>query len=198
MKKLFCAFCFVFMCSSAFAQEQNFEKAFEFNGGVGLDDCINYSFGANFVGGIRPSETIFIGAGVGYAYIDGLYYTSYEYLGKGNSLTYDSCDVRNNLQVFARGKMNFSTEKISPFVSLDLGGTFGLSSNNIKMANGFIFEPAFGIDIKMANKQSMYIMLGYKGCQYEYERFDLTYGRTGTEMENKMAGTFCLHIGFNL
>ena len=198
MRKLFCAFCLVFMCSSSFAQEKNFEKAFEFNGGVGLDDCINYSFGANFVGGIRPSETIFIGGGVGYTYIDGLYYTSYEYLGKGSSLTYDSCDIRNNLKVFARAKMNFSAEKISPFVSFDLGGTFGLSSNDIKMANGLIFEPAFGIDIKMANKQSMYIMLGYKGCQYEYERFNLTYGRTGAEMRNQIAGTFCLHIGFNL
>ncbi len=186
------------MCCNLFAQDKGFEKAIEINGGVGLDDCINYTFGASFIGGYRVSPSFFIGAGVGYSYIDGLYYKSYEYISKGESLTYDSYDVRNNIQAFVRAKYNLTKGNVSPFLLVDAGGTFGLTSNEIKMANGFTYEPAFGIDFKINEKQTIYVMLGYKGSQYQYKYFNTTYGSSGEEMLKKAAGIFCIHLGFKL
>ena len=196
MKKILCVICLSLLCSNLLAQDKGFEKAIEANGSVGLDNCTKYTFGVNFIGGYRVNPHFFIGAGLGYSYVDGLYYSSYEYLGKGNSISYKSYDVRNNLQVFGRAKVNLTKSKISPFLLIDLGGTFALSSNSIKMANGFFYEPAFGVDFGIKDKQSIYVMLGYKGTQYQYRAFDNTYGSVGDEMRKQMAGTFCFHLGF--
>ena len=196
MKRILCIVCFFFLCGNAMAQEKGFEKAIEINGGVGLDDCINYTFGANLIGGYRVNPTFFIGGGIGYTYLDGLYYKSYEYLGVGKSNSYDSIEARSNAQAFVRAKLNLTNSKVSPFLLVDLGGTFSLASSSIKMANGLIYEPAFGIDFKMNDNQGMYVMVGYKGSQYEYEYFNTTYGSAGNEIKKGNAGTFCLHLGF--
>ena len=150
MKKIFFIICMIFYCGTGFAQDKGFEKAIEANGGVGLDEYTNYSFGINFIGGYRINQAFFIGAGLGYSYIDGLYYKSYEYSsGIKESYHYNSYDVRNNVQVFARAKYNLTKGNISPFLLIDLGGTFGLTSNEIKMANGLMYEPAFGVDFNI-------------------------------------------------
>lgn len=196
MKKFVLFACALFLCGIANAQSNKFEKNIEANIGIGLDNCTNYSLGLNFIGGYRASNHFFIGAGIGYAYLDGLYYSSYEYLGKGDSDNYSSYDGRSNMQLFARAKVNLTKTNVSPFLSLDLGGTFGLTSNSIKMANGFIYEPAFGCDFKFKDKGGMYIMIGYKGMQYSYRAFNLTYGDTSDETRKKMAGMFNIHIGF--
>ena len=196
MKKIFLIIGMIFCCGIGFAQDKGFEKAIEANGSVGLDDCINYTFGANFIGGYRISPSFFVGAGLGYTYIDGLYYKSYEYISKGESLSYNSIEARSNLQAFARAKYNLTKSNVSPFLLIDLGGTFGLTSNTIKMANGFIYEPAFGVDFKIKNEQTIYVMLGYKGTQYQYKYFNTTYGDSGVELQKKTAGTFCIHLGF--
>lgn len=185
------------MYCNIFAQDKGFEKSIEINGGAGLDDCINYTFGASFVGGYRVSPSFFIGAGVGYSYIDGLYYTNYEH-SNGESSTYNSYEIRNNMQAFVRAKLNLTNSNISPFLLADIGATLGLTSNEIKMANGLTYEPAFGIDFKIKNKQTMYVMVGYKGSQYQYKYFNTTYGDAGVEILKKTAGTFCIHLGFNL
>lgn len=196
MKKIFCIIGLVLLCGTISAQKRGFEKAVEVNGGVGLDKCTKYSFGINFVGGYRVSSTFFVGAGLGYMYLNGLYYSSYEYRGLGNnSFNYDSYDARSNVQVFARAKVNLTKTKVSPFFLVDLGGIFGLTSNEIKMANGFSFEPAIGVDIDIKEKQAVYIMLGYKGSQYQYKAFNTTYGNSGVDSRKSMAGNFCLHIG---
>ena len=196
MKKIFLIIGMIFCCGTGFAQEKGFEKAIEANGSVGLDDCINYTFGANFIGGYRISPSFFIGAGLGYTYIDGLYYKSYEHIGKGESMSYNSIDARSNLQAFARVKYNLTKSNVSPFLLVDLGGTFGLTSNKIKMANGFLYEPAFGVDFKIKNEETIYVMLGYKGTQYQYKYFNTTYGDSGIELQKKTAGAFCIHLGF--
>lgn len=177
------------------AKTKGFEKSVEANVNIGLDDCLKYSFGINILGGYRVN-CFYIGAGVGYSYINGLYYSNYEYMGKGDSYSYNSFDIRNNLNLFARAKINFTKTKISPFLLIDLGGTLGLSSNSIKMANGFFYKPAFGCDFTIKDKQSLYVILGYKGMQYQYEAFNTTYGNAGNEIRKSMAGAFCLHIGF--
>ena len=197
MKKFISIICLMFLCGTVAAQERGFEKSIELNGGVGLDDCTNYTFGFNFIGGYRANKTFFIGAGLGYTYLDGLYYSSYEYRGLGNdSFNYDSYDARSNVQIFARAKVNLTQTKVSPFLLIDLGGTFGLTSNEIKMANGLTYEPALGVDININDAQTVYIMLGYKGLQYQYKSFNTTLGNSGEEIIKNMVGNFCLHLGF--
>lgn len=182
---------------SAFAQNKGFEKAVEATGGIGLEKYQKFSFGVNFVGGYRINDYFFVGAGAGYEYLDGLYYTSYEYhSGAGNSYHGTSDDVRNNIKVFGRLKANLTATKVSPFFAVDLGANFGLSSNEIKMANGFYFEPCFGCDFALSPKQAIYVMLGYNGIGYDYEAFDTTLGSSGYEMRHVLAGKFAIHLGF--
>lgn len=196
MKRFLLIMALLCMCEMTYAQQKGFEASIEANVGIGLDNCTKYSFGANVIGGYRFSDYIFIGAGIGYSYINGLYYSNYEYISKGNSYSYKSYDVRNNLNVFARAKFNMTKTKVSPFISVDLGGTFALTSNSIKMANGFMYEPALGCDFKLKEKHKVYVMLGYKGMQYQYRAFDTTYGSTDDEMRKTSAGAFCIHLGF--
>lgn len=182
---------------TAFAQTKGFEKSVEATGGIGLDKYQKFTFGVNFVGGYRFNDYFFIGAGAGYEYLDGLYYTSYEYhSGAGNSYHGTSEDVRNNIKVFGRLKANLTNTQVSPFFAVDLGANIGLSSNEIKMANGFYFEPGFGCDFAISPKQAIYLMLAYNGIGYDYEAFDTTLGSAGHEMRHALAGKFAIHLGF--
>ena len=197
MRKLFFIITFLIASISSFAQTSSFEKSVEATGGIGLDKYQKFSFGVNFVGGYRINDYFFVGAGAGYEYLDGLYYTSYEYhSGAGNSYHGTSNDVRNNIKVFGRLKANLASTKVSPFFAVDLGANFGLSPNEIKMANGFYFEPCFGCDFALTPKQAIYVMLGYNGIGYDYETFDTTLGGAGSEMCHVLAGKFSIHLGF--
>lgn len=185
-------------CVVAFGQNKGYEKSIEINGGFGLDDCQKYTFGISMINGYRINDYFFIGAGVGYEYLNGLYYHNYEYKGSIiGSTSYDSYDVRNNIQLFGRVKANLTNTKVSPFLSVDLGYNLGLSSNDIKMANGLLFQPSFGCDFKISNKQSIYVMLGYNGQNYEYKWFDTSLGSSGDEMKQELAGKFSINVGFN-
>lgn len=197
MRKLILCAIIAMASISVFAQNKSFEKAVEATGGIGLDKYQKFSFGVNFVGGYRINDYFFVGAGAGYEYLDGLYYTIYEYhSGAGNSYHGTSDDVRNNIKVFGRLKANLTATKVSPFFAVDLGANFGLSSNEIKMANGFYFEPGFGCDFAINPKQSIYLLLGYNGIGYDYEAFDTTLGSAGSEMRHALAGKFAIHVGF--
>ena len=63
--------CLLLLHGNVSAQNKGFEKAIEVNGSVGLDKCTKYTFGANFIGGYRFNDSFFIGAGVGYTYLEG-------------------------------------------------------------------------------------------------------------------------------
>ncbi|MCI1786344.1 MAG: outer membrane beta-barrel protein [Bacteroidales bacterium] len=195
MKNIIVLSAFVCLCTSVFAQTKGYEKSVEINGEVGLDN-INYTFGVSMINGYRFNNYFFIGGGVGYEYLDGLYLSSYEHrsilLG---SIHDDDYDIRNLVQVFARTKANFTNTRISPFASFDIGTTIGLSSNDIKMANGLFFEPAIGCDFNINNNQTFYIMVGYNGQHYEYDYFNLTLGNSSEEMIKETAGKLCLHLG---
>lgn len=182
---------------SASGQSKGFEKFVEATGGIGLDKYQKFTFGINFVGGYRLNDYFSVGAGAGYEYLDGLYYSSYEYhSGAGNSYYGTSDDVRNNIKLFGRVKANLTSSKVSPFFSADLGGNISLSSNEIKMANGFFFEPCFGCDFIINPKQALYVMLGYNGIGYDYKAFDTTLGSSGNEMRHVLSGKFTIHFGF--
>lgn len=193
---LFCAILAMATLTS-FAQTRGYEKSVEATGGIGLDKYQKFTFGVSMVNGYRVNDYFFVGAGVGYEYLDGLYYSSYEYhSGLGNSYHGTSDDVRNNIKLYGRLKANLTATKVSPFFAVDLGATIGLSSNEIKMANGFYFEPCFGCDFALSPKQAIYVMLGYNGQGYDYHAFDTTLGSTSDEMRHVLAGKFSIHLGF--
>ena len=197
MRKFFIITSLILTSVVSFAQNRGYEKSVEATGGIGLDKYQKFTFGVSMVNGYRVNDYFFVGAGVGYEYLDGLYYSSYEYRGGlGNSYSGTSNDVRNNIKLYGRLKANLTAAKVSPFFSVDLGGTIGLSSNSIKMANGFFFEPCFGSDFALSPKQAIYLMLGYNGQGYDYRAFDTTLGSTSDEMRHVLAGKFAIHLGF--
>ena len=197
MKRIIIYALFAMASVTAFAQTKGFEKAVEATGGIGLDKYQKFSFGVNLVGGYRINDHFFVGAGAGYEYLDGLYYTSYEYhSGAGNSYHGTSDDLRNNIKVFVRQKPNLTATKVSQFLADDLGAKLRRSANEIKMANGFYFEPCFGCDFALSPKQAIYVMLGYNGIGYDYKAFDTTLGSAGSEMRHILAGKFSIHLGF--
>lgn len=149
------------------------------------------------VNAYRINKTFSVGAGIGYEYLDGLYYSTYEYSSGTGSSYYDSSnDVRNMVKLYGRFKVNLAAAKVSPFLSVDLGTSIGIGSNEIKMANGFYFEPCFGCDIDINEKQVIYLMLGYNGQGYDYKAFDTTLGDSEDEIRHIVAGKFSVHIGF--
>ena len=197
MKRLIICAIIAMASISAFGQSKSFEKSVEATGGIGLDKYQKFTFGLNFIGGYRLNDYFSVSAGAGYEYLDGLYYSSFEYHGgAGNSYYGTSNDVRNNIKFFGRVKANLTSSGVSPFFSADLGANIGLSSNEIKMANGFFFEPCFGCDFSIDSKQAIYVMLGYNGVGYDYEAFDTTFGSSGYEMCHVLSGKFTIHFGF--
>lgn len=192
MRKIVLGFVLLTVCITSSAQSSGYEKAIEVKGAIGLDDRTDYAFGASMINGYRFNDYLFLGAGVGYEYLNGLYYHNYG----GKSSSYDSKSTQNIIQLYVRVKANFTNAKISPFASLDLGNSFNLdSTDEIKMAKGFFFEPAIGCDFKLNDKQTFYISLGYSQQQYEYEFISTAYAVSGHETEKKPAGMFNIHIG---
>lgn len=192
MKKIICL---ILLCtltiSSLSAQNVKEEYNIEVNGGIGLDDCVKYTFGLSYIMGIKSNEIFTIGVGLGYSFINGLYYSSY---GPGYTYDYDSYDFRNNLSTFIRAKLNLTKTDISPFIQTDLGYTFGITSQDIKMAQGFLFEPAFGCDLKIDEKQSVYFLVGVKGMSYHYKIFD--HYDLVQPTKDQFAYVLSFHLGF--
>lgn len=183
--------------ASSVAQTSGYEKSIEINGGFSLDDYQNYTFGIGMVNGYRINDNFYVGLGIGYEYLKGLYYKSYEYVGGIiGSKNYTSEDIRNNIQIFGRIKANLTSSKVSPFLSCDLGYNAGLGGNNIKMATGLFYEPAFGIDFKMSDEQTIYFTIGYNSQNYEYKFYNLTLGNSYDKIENVKAGKLNLRLGF--
>ena len=81
MRKLIFTIAAILVGFSSFAQSKGYEKSVEANGAIGLDDCQKFTFGISMVNGYRINDYFFVGAGVGYEYLEGLHYHSYEYRG---------------------------------------------------------------------------------------------------------------------
>ena len=180
----------------SYAQSSGYEKSIEIKGAIGLDDRTDYAFGLSMVNGYRFNDYLYLGVGVGYEYLKGLYYHSYNSIGKNSASSYDSKSTQNIIQLYARAKVNFTKAKISPFVSFDLGNSFNLNStDDIKMANGLFFEPAIGCDFRINEKQTFYFALAYCQQHYEYEFPHATTYNPGHELEKTSAGSLNIHIG---
>ena len=196
MKRIVFSICLLAMGLSTYAQSSGYEKSVEIKGAIGLDDRTDYDFGVSMVNGYRFNDYLYLGVGVGYEYLNGLYYHSYNSIGKGSSSSYDSKSTQNIIQLYARAKVNFTNAKISPFASFDLGNSFNLdSTDEIKMANGLFFEPAIGCDFKINDKQTFYFAFGYSSQHYEYEFTHATTYDPGHEMVKDPAGSFNIHLG---
>ena len=197
MKRLLLFTTALMLSLSTYAQERGYEKSVEIKGAIGLDERADFGFGAYMVNGYRFNPYLFVGAGVGYEFLKGLYYHIYQYKGQYlPSSSHDSKENQSIIQLYARIKANFTNSRISPYVSLDLGNSFNLNSTDeIKMAKGFFFEPALGCDFRFNEKQTFYVALGYNNQHYEYEFISTTLGNAGHEIMDKPSGTFNVHLG---
>lgn len=188
--------------SVANAQSKGYEKSIEINGGVGLDNYSKYSFGIAMINGYRFSDHFYLGAGVGYKYINSLYYTSTNYVGDRYTGYYESFDSRNLIQIYARAKANLSKGQISPFFQFDVGGSLDLNSNkDAGTAGGVILEPAFGVDFKTKDpKTAIYVSVGYNMQGISYREWDLDTDVVGTSagdvMKDGLAGQLTFRVGF--
>lgn len=190
------------LCSVNVAgRTKGYEKGIEINAAVGLGKLQKYSFGIGTVHGYRFNQYFFLGGGASYEYLDGLYYQSYEYRGRIlGSESYYSDNVENSIKLFGRAKVNFTKTRVSPFIAIDCGYTFNLSSIEIRMAEGVFFHPAVGCNIKVGENQELYIMIGYNAQRYYYKYFsltDLAYGDSGEKNVKTVAEKINFVLGFN-
>lgn len=179
-------------CAVSFAQSKGYEKSIEVNAGVALDKMSKFSFGVSMINGYRINEHFFIGALVGYEYFDALYMSSYQ----PEEDSYKSYDPKNLLKIGARVKANLSKGKISPFLSFDIGGGIQVARTDYYPATGIYLEPAFGVDFKLQEKQTVYVMLGYHAQNNRYGYFNLSSSNPGSSEKKVLAGLFDIRVGF--
>ena len=199
MKKELLLLSFIFMMMAfpfcAQAQNKGYEKSIELNGGIPIDKYSKYSLGITMMNGYRFNDFFYLGAGVGYEYFNALYYTSYDYIGKGHSDRYNSFNGKNMLRIFARVKANLTKTKVSPYFAGDIGYTIDFNANDCGSTTGLMFEPQFGIDFKLPEKIGLYFAVGYRGQQNSYTRYDLTYGDIGSTKEKVLPGLVDIKFG---
>ncbi|MDD3911639.1 MAG: outer membrane beta-barrel protein [Bacteroidales bacterium] len=164
MKKLFFTVLAIFVFSSIFAQNKGYEKTIEIGGNFGLDNMTNYSFNISMINGYRFNDNLFTGIGVGYRYTDALYCES-DITGKDN-------DGKDLIPVFFRIKVNLTKGKVSPFFVGDAGYSIDLGDNPYRTVEGFMCDPAFGIDFKLNDKKTaLYFMTGVNIQKSKYYYF---------------------------
>ena len=179
----------------AFAQNKGYEKSIELNGGIPIDNNSKFSLGITMINGYRFNDFIFLGAGVGYEYFNALYYSSYEYIGNGNSDRYKSYYGKSMLRIFGRIKANLTKTNISPYFAGDIGYCLDFNANEYATTSGLMFEPQFGIDFKLPQNIGLYFAVGYRGQQNSYNWINTTLGDSGSERHNVIAGLIDIKFG---
>lgn len=196
MKKILLQFVIFMFCTTSVSFAGNYEKSIEINGGTGLDKFSKYSFGIEMINGYRFNNYFSIGFGAGFRYTKALYYSTYEHLSYQSS-SYKSFDGKYLIPLHARVKANLSSAKVSPFLMLDGGYTIDVGQNKNKNTEGIFIEPAFGVDIKLDEKNSMYLGVGVNFQNAHYEFFSIGgYSGSYVSVENGMASTLNFRIGF--
>ena len=139
---------------------KGFEPQVRVAGDIGIDSYKNNSFGADFVAGYRVTEMFRIGLGVGISYVDllfedGQFIRSHWYDKYKESAAY--------IPIFVDGKLNFTSDKISPYVNLGLGYAAYIPFSDYAKKNklGFFAQPAFGVDFN-TGKGALFVQVGYK------------------------------------
>jgi|SRR5690606_4636524 len=166
---------------------QSYEKSVEAGGFIGIDDYSKYSIDISTVHGLKFTDNLFAGIGLGFRYTDALYY-------KGNvgSVVADSYDGKYLIPVFARLKYNLTNNSISPFLAGSIGYTIDVGQNEIKNTEGLFYEPAFGVDFNNENNTSIYVMAGFNSQSTRYEYYTLPESTT----EKGFANSVSIRVGF--
>ena len=144
------------------------------------------------INGYRINEHFFIGALIGYEYFNALYLSSYQ----SNEDSYKSYDPKNLLKIGARIKANISKGKVSPFLSFDIGAGIQVARTHYYPATGLYLEPAFGVDFKLQENQTVYVMLGYHVQNNRYGYFNLSSSDPGSSENKTLAELFDIRVGF--
>lgn len=199
MKKLLLTLVALF-CIISTTYAQHYEKSIEIYGGPGLDKFTKYSFGIEMVNGLRFNDYFSLGIGVGFRYTKALYtsmYQSKHVYGVLITETSKSYDGKYLIPVHARIKANLSSAKVSPFLMFDAGYTFDVGQNKNKNTEGLFYEPAFGIDMKMKDGNSLYMVAGYNVQNAHYTYYSISDSTPSYHEKIKgNASTIDFKIGF--
>jgi len=198
MRKLTIIFAAIVFSMTANAQNTGYEKSIEINGGPAMNNCTKYSLGISMVNGYRIIPNLYAGVGVGFRYTDALFdqtWRSYMQYGKLQFETKDYYSGDYLLPIFARIQCNFTTTKVKPLLLCDAGYTISVGSAEGN-AVGFYWEPAFGVDISLEEKTSIYFQIGINLQKTHYRRYEYSYyDGANTEEINATASTLSFKLG---
>lgn len=188
----------VLFSMAANAQNSGYEKSIEIYGGPALNKSTKYSLGITMVNGYRINSCMYVGVGIGFRYSDAEYmhtYRSYMQFGSIHSETKTFYDVDYLLPVYARAQYYLTTTKVKPMILCDAGYTFYVGSVKGN-AVGFFWEPAFGIEISMEKKTTLYFQLGIcmQNAHHTYYSFSYYDGDSYEELHTR-ASTLNIKVG---
>lgn len=195
MKKFLIVLAMLMTTMNLFAQkQQGYEKTIEGFANIGMGKISNTTFGVVMINGYRLSDKLFVGLGVGVGYANEVWSVEkiddYVNVKKGESYP---------VPIFLNGKFSLSASDIAPYVSASVGYTLDINEY-IKDAPGLMFEPAFGFDFKLNDKQFAYIQLGlnFQHGEYYYEKdiYDIL-GDWEIGTKEEMFKAISIRVGFS-
>lgn len=192
MKRLFVALLVVLLPMAATAQmissssltitkpklppvKSGFQSSVEAGYGGGVESCPSTLF-VSYIGGYRFGNALFVGAGTGIDFntdhvgkndiaseLSGLLESGHEVSVEdfvNSSLNVTMVDV----PLFAHVKVYFLKERVSPYLSLSVGGVFSskqtavLPLGEVKYSTvGALIMPSLGVNVRMNEKHSVYL-----------------------------------------
>ena len=200
MKKLCLSLSFFLSLSLAFLSAQDFTSSLEIAVANGLNERTNVRASANVVEGFRFGG-LFLGAGVGFAYADGLETEIHHVRPDGTIEAMNDnriYDVSWAPTAFLRAKINFTKTIVSPYLVCDGGYSVRIGSKvSARMNTGWFVHPGVGCDFRILG-QSLYAFVSYDRFQYEYEI--LYTPHSDSDPVNRSKGwseAFGLHFGIS-
>lgn len=140
-----------------------YRKGFELGAALGLNNSNGNIYSLTMINGLMVSPIVFIGTGVGI----GLYTNS----GHSNEKYTQKSEEVMPVPVFGTIRVNLGQndgKAIKPYVRLDGGYTFNISSNS-GTKFGFMIEPQVGVEYRI-NNLSFYAAAGFNVQNHEYQR----------------------------
>jgi hypothetical protein len=183
MKRVFLfALATVFTVVVSHAQA-GYEKSIDAGYLSGVGKYKNNTVSFSMINGFRFNNTLFFGIGVGIGYSNALY-EIYTNDFKGDIVEKESRGSTALIPFYANIKVNLSKDKISPFLSLNVGYTFKAAGDPY-CKPGSMLQPNFGINCKVTEKTDVYFLVGFN-----IQRFDYKYiwfvGKDATKWINRM------------
>lgn len=149
---------------------------FEVGAGPAVGDYGLNKFSGNLIYEYRTGSVLNLGAGTGLSYF------------------WDESGNETVAPVYARLRINFVRERVTPFLSVNLGYNFSLENKKRKMLEGFLIEPGFGVAVAVGEKNALLFSMVYSMNQFELPR---TYGYWGliSDSSKKFSGAFLFRVG---